>query len=482
MASLLNFLDDILWESILIYFLLGYGLYLTLRTRFIQFRRWPEMFSSLKNSSETDPRGISSLQALAISLSGRIGVGSLIGVAMALIAGGPGAIFWMWIITLLSLPMALVENTLGQIFKTTDQRQQFRGGPAEYMSRGLGMRWMGVLFAILAILSIGLVFNALQAKAAIHTVSSAFHLNPLYMGFALVLIFAISLLGGLKALVKISVWLAPLMSAGYLMLALWIMVDNLHQLPAVFLLIFKSAFGLQEFAGGVVGYGVTLAMTQGIQQGLFSNEAGAGSTPHISALAASRHPGELGFSQMLGVLIDSFVVCSATAMIILSSGLLDGPTDRISGLELLSQAITASVGAIGPQILALFMLLFAFTTMIANYMYAENNLIFLLRGKTGAVYILRPAMVAFLIAGCLINTPLLMQTASISLALITIINLTALLLLSGLALKVVKDYERQRLMGRVPVFNPENFPELKGQLQPGVWPVGSQTGSTSQRR
>lgn len=469
MASLLNFLDDILWESILIYFLLGYGLYLTLRTRFIQFRRWPDMFFSLRRDAQTDPRGVSPWQALAVSLSGRVGVGSLLGVAMALTAGGPGAIFWMWIITLLSLPMALIENTLAQIFKTTDQRAQFRGGPAEYMSRGLGMRWMGVLFAVLMILTIGLVFNALQAKAAIHALSSAFQIDPWYTGIALSLVFAVTLFGGLKALVKISVWLAPLMSAGYLLLALWIMADNLEKLPSVFVLIFNSAFGLQEFAGGILGYGVTLALTQGIQQGLFSNEAGAGSTPHISALAATRHPVALGFSQMLGILVDTFVVCSATAMIILSSGFLGAPTDRISGLGLLAEAITANIGPLGPEILAVFTLAFAFTTMLANYLYAENNLVFLMRGNTGWIYLLRLAMLVLLLAGCQINTPLLMQTASISLALMTIINLTALLLLSGLALKVVRDYERQRLMGRVPTFNPDNFPELKGQLQAGIW-------------
>ncbi len=479
MASLLNFLDDILWETILIYFLLGYGLYLTLRTRFIQFRRWRDMFLSLRRDPGTDPRGVSAWQALAVSLSGRIGVGSLIGVAMALTAGGPGAIFWMWIITLLSLPMALVENTLAQVFKTTDQRQRFRGGPAEYMSRGLGMRWMGVLFAVLMIVTIGLVFNALQAKAAISALSGAFHVNPRYVGIGLCLLFAVALCGGLRALIKISIWLAPLMSAAYVLLALWVMVDNVGQLPKVFLLIFHSAFGLQEFAGGILGYGVTLALTQGVQQGLFSNEAGAGSTPHIGALAASRHPAAQGFTQMLGVLIDSFVVCSATAMIILSSGYLNAPTDSISGIGLLTEAITASVGSIGPVLVAMFMLAFAFTTMITSCLYAENNLVFLLRGKTGSLSLLRLMMVLLLLPSCLINTPLLMQTASISVALITIINLTALLLLSGLALKVVRDYERQRLMGRAPVFNPDYFPELKGQLQSGIWPSGSSAGSAT---
>lgn len=481
MASLLNFLDDILWESILIYFLLGYGLYLTLRTRFIQFRRWPEMFFSLRRNSETDTRGISAWQALAVSLSGRIGIGTLVGVAMSLAAGGPGAIFWMWIITLLTLPMALIENTLSQIFKTTDQQQQFRGGPAEYMSRGLGMRWMGVLFAILMIFAVGLVFNALQAKAAIHAISNTFHTNPWYTGIVLSLVFVLTLFGGLKTLVKMSLWLAPLMSIGYLLLALWIMGSNISQLPAVFELIFKSAFGLQEFGGGVLGYGVTLALTQGVQQGLFSNEAGAGSTPHISALAASRHPAAQGFSQMLGVLIDTFVVCSSTAMIILSSGLLTAPSEKINGIGVLAQAVTATLGNPGHEILAMFFLTFAFTTMVANTLYAENNLVFLLRGNTRQLYLLRLLMLVLLLAGCLINTPLLMQTASISLALITIINLTALVLLSGLALKVVRDYERQRLMGRVPVFNPNNFPELKGQLQPGVWSADPQTNLAAEK-
>lgn len=469
MASLLNFLDDILWESILIYFLLGFGIYLTLRTRFVQFRRWPEMFRSLKRDNNDDRRGLSGWQALAVTLSGRIGVGSLVGVAMSLAAGGPGAIFWMWVISLLGMPMALVENTLAQIFKTTDQRQQFRGGPSEYMTRGLGMRWMGVLFSVLMMLTVSIVFNALQAKAVVHALSGAFDFNPRYTAIALGVVFTLTLFGGLRAISRMSVWLAPLMSLGYLLLACWVMADNLARLPAVFMLIFRSAFGLQEFAAGALGYGVTLALTQGIQQGLFSNEAGSGSTPHIAALAAARHPASQGFSQMLGILVDTFVVSSATAMIILSSGLLNAPTDRISGIGLLALAVNASVGTVGPQILALFMLAFGFTTMIANYLYCENNLLFLQRGSTGSIYLLRVLMLVLLLAGCLVSTPLLVQTASISLAVITIINLTAIVLLSGLALRVIKDYERQCAMGRVPVFNPDSFPELKGQLEVGIW-------------
>jgi len=469
MASLLNFLDDILWESILIYFLLGYGLYLTLRTRFIQFRRWPEMFTSLKRDAAADSRGISAWQALAVTLSGRIGIGSLTGVAMALTAGGPGAIFWMWAITLLGLPMSLVENTLAQIFKTTDQQRHFRGGPSEYMSRGLGMRWMGVLFSLLMIVTVGLIFNALQAQAVTHALSRAYQFTPWHIAMGLALLFSLVIFRGLKAIVCISVWLAPLMTISYLVLALWVIGGHIHQLPAVFLLIFRSAFGLQEFAAGAFGYGVTLAMTQGIQQGLFSNEAGAGSTPHVSALAAMRHPASAGFSQMLGVLIDTFLVCSTTAIIIISSGLLDSPTNSTSGINILELAVTISVGQVGPQLVAMFVLVFGFTTMIANYMYAENNLVFLQRGKTQFIPMLRLLMIAMMLGGCLISTPLLVQTASISLAVLTIINLTALLLLTGLALRVVKDYERQRVMGKTPVFNPDHFPELKGQLQADVW-------------
>ncbi|MGA9609785.1 MAG: sodium:alanine symporter family protein [Rouxiella badensis] len=469
MASLLNFLDDILWESILIYFLLGFGIYLTLRTRFIQFRRWREMFLCLRRNKSADARGVSSFQSLAVTLSGRIGVGSLTGVAMAITTGGPGAIFWMWIITLLGMPIALIENTLAQVFKTTDNKMQFRGGPSEYMSRGLGMRWMGVLFSVLMILIVGFVFNVLQAKAVTQAVAVAFNLTPWHISIALGILFALTLAGGLRTLVKVSVWLAPIMCLSYMLLAFWVMAVNVDKLPEVFLLIFKSAFGFQEFAAGALGYGVTIAMTQGIQQGLFSNEAGSGSTPHIAAMAASRHPANQGFTQMLGVLVDTFVVCSATAMIILSSGMLTAPTDKISGITLLTQAVSGSIGSFGPQLLAIFMLIFGFTTMMTNCMYAENNLLFLQRGKTGSLYLLRLAMLVMLLVGSFIGTPLLMQTASISLAVITMINLTALLLLSGLALKVVRDFERQRVMGREPVFNSGSFPELKGQLQDGIW-------------
>lgn len=468
MASLFNLLNEILWESILIYFLLGYSIYLTLRTRFIQFRRWREMFASLKPQADSDPRGLSAWQTLSVTLSGKIGVGNLFGVAMALTAGGPGAIFWMWVIALLGMPIALIETTLAQVFKTRDQQGRFRGGPAEYMSRGLGMRWMGVLFALLMIFSVGLIFNTLQAHAITATLNAAFQIPPLYSSLGLVIIFGVVIFGGLRAIVNMSVWLVPIMSLAYLALGSWVMIANLQQLPAVFLLIVKSAFGLQEFVAGAFGYGVTLAMTQGIQQGLFANEAGVGSAPNVAALATVRHPARIGFSQMLGVFVDTFVLCSATAMIILSSGLLNAPTDHNSA-DLLQRAITLSIGSGGPQWVALFVLAFAFTTLIAGYLYAENNLLFLQHGRTGSVYLLRLAMMLMLLVGCLTQMTWLWQTASIFLAVMTIINLTALLLLSGLALKVVKDYERQLLIGKEPVFNPQSFPELQDHCQPGIW-------------
>ncbi|EMM5117029.1 sodium:alanine symporter family protein [Providencia stuartii] len=471
MVEIVNYLNDIVWGSLLIYLLLGVGVYFTLRTGFIQFRHFGHMFGVLKNSNQADKAGISSFQALCTSLAARVGTGNLTGVAIAITAGGPGAIFWMWVVAMLGMATSFIESTLAQLYKTKDDQGNYRGGPAYYMQKGLNRRWMGVLFSIFLIIAFGLVFNAVQANSIAQATAVAFDFNPLYVGIALVVMSGVVIFGGLKSIAKVAELIVPIMALAYLLLAFWVLGHHIERLPDVFMMIIRNAFGLQEAAGGAIGYGVAQAMTQGIQRGLFSNEAGMGSAPNAAASAAPYppHPASQGYVQMLGVFMDTIVICSATAIIILSSGVLENPMDKISGIELTQQALSSVVGSWGATFIAIAIFFFAFTSIIANYAYAESNMIFLENNHTAGLLILRLAALGMVMFGALAEMPLIWKMADLSMGLMAITNLIAILLLSGIAFKLTKDYNLQRKAGKIPTFDIAQHPELKTQVEEGIW-------------
>lgn len=471
MVEIVNYLNDIVWGSLLIYLLLGVGVYFTLRTGFIQFRHFGHMFGVLKNSNQADKAGISSFQALCTSLAARVGTGNLTGVAIAITAGGPGAIFWMWVVAMLGMATSFIESTLAQLYKTKDDQGNYRGGPAYYMQKGLNRRWMGVLFSIFLIIAFGLVFNAVQANSIAQATAVAFDFNPLYVGIALVVMSGVVIFGGLKSIAKVAELIVPVMALAYLLLAFWVLGHHIERLPDVFMMIIRNAFGLQEAAGGAIGYGVAQAMTQGIQRGLFSNEAGMGSAPNAAASAAPYppHPASQGYVQMLGVFMDTIVICSATAIIILSSGVLENPMDKISGIELTQQALSSVVGSWGATFIAIAIFFFAFTSIIANYAYAESNMIFLENNHTAGLLILRLAALGMVMFGALAEMPLIWKMADLSMGLMAITNLIAILLLSGIAFKLTKDYNLQRKAGKIPTFDIAQHPELKTQVEEGIW-------------
>lgn len=471
MIDLINFINNVLWRSVLIYLLLGTGIYFTLRTRFIQIRHFRHMFSLLKNSTKSDSAGISSFQALCTSLAARVGSGNLTGVAIALTAGGPGAIFWMWVVALIGMATSFIESTLAQLYKTKDDQGNYRGGPAYYMEKGLGMRWMGILFSIFLLIAFGLVFNAVQANSIAMASAVAFNFDPLYVGIALTLLSGLVIFGGIRSIARVAEKVVPLMATIYLLLAFWIIGHNITQMPAILALIVKSAFGLQEAAAGAVGYGIAQAMTQGVQRGLFSNEAGMGSAPNVAASATPYppHPASQGYMQMFGVFIDTIVICSATAAIILASGALEQSAGNISGIDLTQRAMAYALGSWGPAFIAVAIFFFAFTSIIANYAYAENNLIFLERNHPAGLMLFRCVALSMVMYGSLAELPVVWKMADIAMALMAITNLTAILLLSGVALKVAKDYHYQRTLGKIPSFDASRFPELAPQLEPGIW-------------
>ncbi|POB48892.1 alanine/glycine:cation symporter family protein [Vibrio vulnificus] len=470
MTDLINLMNDLLWGSILVYLLVGVGIYFTVRLGFIQFRHFGHMFSVLKNSRKSDNAGISSFQALCTSLAARVGTGNMAGVAVALTAGGPGAIFWMWLIAMLGMATSFAESTLAQLYKTTDDDGNYRGGPAYYMEKGLGMRWMGVLFSIFLIIAFGLVFNAVQANSIANAMQNAFGWENAYVGVVIVVLSGVIIFGGIKRIARTAELIVPVMALAYLALALFVMFSNLEKLPDVLMLIFKSAFGLQEAAAGGLGYAIAQAMINGIKRGLFSNEAGMGSAPNAAASATPYppHPASQGYVQMLGVFMDTIVICSATVAIILMSGEYV-PHGEITGIELTQLALSSQVGSWGSIFVAVAIFFFAFTSIIANYSYAETNLVFLEHNHKAGLNVFRLVVLGLVGFGAIAPLPVVWALADVSMGLMAIVNLVAILLLSGIVIKLAKDYNRQLQAGKLPTFNADDFPELKSQLEEGIW-------------
>lgn len=471
MTDLINLMNDLLWGSILVYLLVGVGVYFTVRLGFIQFRHFGHMFSVLKNSRKADQAGISSFQALCTSLAARVGTGNMAGVAVALTVGGPGAIFWMWLIAMLGMATSFAESTLAQLYKTRDDDGNYRGGPAYYMEKGLGMRWMGVMFSIFLIIAFGLVFNAVQANSIASAMNTAFGWDTKVVGIAVVLLSAVVIFGGIKRIAKVAELIVPVMALAYLLLAMFIMLTNLEKLPGVLSLIIKSAFGLQEAAAGGLGYAIAQAMINGIKRGLFSNEAGMGSAPNAAASATPYppHPASQGYVQMLGVFMDTIVICSATVAIILMSGEYLGTETAVTGIELTQRALSSQVGDWGGIFVAVAIFFFAFTSIIANYSYAETNLIFLEHNHKAGLGLFRIVVLGMVMFGSVAALPVVWDMADASMGLMALVNLVAIILLSGTVVKLAKDYNRQLDEGKVPTFDANDFPELKSQLEDGIW-------------
>ncbi|KHO37598.1 sodium:alanine symporter [Enterobacter sp. FB] len=470
MPDFFFFINEVLWGSIMIYLLLGAGIWFTLRSGFIQFRYIRKFGRSLKNSVTPQPGGLTSFQALCTSLAARLGSGNLAGVALAISAGGPGAVFWMWMTALLGMATSFAESSLAQLYKEKDKRGQFRGGPAWYMARGLGMRWMGVLFSLFLLLAYGLIFNTVQANSVAHAMRYAFSCPEWLAGLALASIVLLTISFGLKGIARLMQWLVPIMALLWVAASLFVAALHLDQVPGVLATIVKSAFGWREVASGALGYTFSQALMAGFQRGMFSNEAGMGSTPNAAAAASSwpPHPAAQGIVQMIGVFTDTIIICSASAMILL----LAGPVPHASGtvgIQLLQQALVTLTGGWGAGFVSLILILFAFSSIVVNYLYAENNLIFLKLDSRAAIGTLRLGVILMVVVGSLLSMPLVWQLADIIMALMAITNLTAILLLSPVVTLIARDYLRQRKLGVPPVFDPARYPDIKAQLAPGTW-------------
>lgn len=462
--------NDFLWTYILIAVLVGCGLWFTWRTRFVQFRMLHEMIRLLGDSSVKHPghKHISSFQAFAVSVATRVGTGNLAGVATAIAIGGPGAVFWMWIIALIGSATAFVESTLAQLFKLR-HKDSFIGGPAYYIQKGMHNRWMSALFAILITITFGLSYNSIQSNTICQAMNEAFGWNQVLTGIVLVMMSLAIVFGGIQRIAKVSSVIVPVMAIGYFILAFVIVLMNIHLMPHVFKVIISNAFGLEQITGG--GLGAT--MMNGIKRGLFSNEAGEGSAPNVAATASVSHPVKQGLIQALGVFTDTLLVCSCTAFIILISGLYSHP--ELNGIALTQSALQSEIGSSGPIFIAIAIFLFAFSSIIGNYYYGEANIRFLFgrkeennNGKLKSIlFIYRLCSGGVLVMfGALASLEIVWNLGDLCMALLTACNLIAILVLGKYAFKLLKDYQQQKKNGiKDPIFHRSQLPEIENELE-----------------
>ncbi|TDY53076.1 alanine/glycine:cation symporter family protein [Bacillus subtilis] len=447
--SLINIPSDFIWKY-LFYILIGLGLFFTIRFGFIQFRYFIEMFRIVGEKPEGN-KGVSSMQAFFISAASRVGTGNLTGVALAIATGGPGAVFWMWVVAAVGMASSFVESTLAQLYKVRDG-EDFRGGPAYYIQKGLGARWLGIIFAVLITVSFGLIFNAVQTNTIAGALDGAFHVNKIVVAIVLAVLTAFIIFGGLKRVVAVSQLIVPVMAGIYILIALFVVITNITAFPGVIATIVKNALGFEQVVGGGIGAIIVI----GAQRGLFSNEAGMGSAPNAAATAHVSHPAKQGFIQTLGVFFDTFIVCTSTAFIIL----LYSVTPKGDGIQVTQAALNHHIGGWAPTFIAVAMFLFAFSSVVGNYYYGETNIEFIKTSKTW-LNIYRIAVIAMVVYGSLSGFQIVWDMADLFMGIMALINLIVITLLSNVAYKVYKDYAKQRKQGLDPVFKAKNIPGLK---------------------
>ncbi|MBR2145940.1 MAG: amino acid carrier protein [Muribaculaceae bacterium] len=455
-----EFLWDWHWHSIIIVLVLC-GIYFTIRTRFVQFRMIREMLRLLVEASPKDreKHHVSSFQAFAVSVATRVGTGNLAGVAGAIAIGGPGAVFWMWVIALIGAATAFVESTLAQLFKRRSEKS-FIGGPAYYILHGLHSRWMASLFAVLLVLTFGLSYNSIQSNTIADALHEAFNISPIVVGVLLSALALVIVFGGIHRIAKFSSVIVPVMAIGYLILAIVVLSMNYEKIPDMLAIIVKSAFGYGPVAGGLMG----AAISNGVKRGLFSNEAGEGSAPNVAATASVSHPVKQGLIQSLGVFTDTLLVCSCTAFIILISGYYGGGSE-IKGIALTQKALESQIGSVGQIFVAIAILFFAFSSIIGNYYYGEANIMFLSR-KKWVLQVFRVLSCGVMVMiGAIASIDAVWTLGEVFMVIITLCNLVAIVLLGKYAFKLLNDYRTQKRNGsKSPVFKGSTMPEIEKDL------------------
>ncbi len=464
MQAIVSAINSVLWGHVLIYLLLFAGLWFSFRLKLVQLFEFKHMFALLKQSRTASDNGISSFQALCTSLSARIGTGNLAGVAIAISVGGPGAIFWMWVIAFLGMATAFAESALAQVYKVKNSAGEFRGGPAYYIKLGLKNNALGMLFALALLFGYTLVFNANQANTIVDALNHSYKLPTFYTGLFITGLVAVIVLGGLRSIAKVSEIVVPLMALLFIGLALVITLMNLAAVPALLLEIVRSAFGLQEVAGATFA----VAVQNGVQRGLFSNEAGAGSVPQAAAAAAPEpnHPATQGYIQMLGVFVDTMLICTCTALVIMLAGNYIGV--EMEGIRMTQKAMTSHLGVVGGHFIAVAITLFAFTSIIGNYAYAESNLHFFKLDNAIGKTVFTLLFLAMTLFGTQAELKLVWSMADMAFGFMAVINVIAIVALTPTLLNIVQDYKAQRAAGLRPSFKADKV-TFQGEIECEVW-------------
>ena len=469
MNDLITQVNDAIWGYVLIGALVMCGLWFTWKTKGVQFRMVGEMIRLLTDSatsgtSQFDEKNgshkhISSFQAFAVSVATRVGTGNLAGVATAIAVGGPGAVFWMWVIALIGAATAFVESTLGQLFKKRN-KDHFIGGPAYYIEKGLHQKWMAYTFAILLTITFGLSYNSIQSNTICGAMHEAFGWSPLAVGVVIAALALLIVFGGIHRIANVSAVLVPLMAIGYFLLVVVVIIMNIHLIPHVLKAIITDAFGLRQGAGGMLGATIMI----GVKRGLFSNEAGEGSAPNVAATATVTHPVKQGLIQALGVFTDTLLVCSCTAFVILLSGLYD--TTSLNGIALTQASLGSEIGAAGPTFIAIAILLFAFSSIIGNYYYGEANIRFMTSNNTVITIYRICSGGVMVIFGAMVSLDMVWNLGDFCMALLTACNLIAIVALGKYVFRLLDDYRTQKRNGiKEPIFHRSLLPEIEDELE-----------------
>ncbi|MGG2063642.1 alanine/glycine:cation symporter family protein [Bacillus sp. S14(2024)] len=445
--------NDFMWSKLLIIMLIACGVYFTFKSKFVQFRMLKEMVRVLMEGKAGSKDEISPFQAFCVGMAARVGTGNITGIAIAIALGGPGAVFWMWIISIISSASSFVESTLAQIYKVKD-KNGFRGGPSYYMEKGLNKRWMGVLFSILITITFGLVFNSVQSNTVTLAFQNSFGTDRLTLGIIMAIAFAVIIFGGVQRIAKMAEYKVMFLAVLYIGVALFVVITNITKMPEVLSLIVQNAFGFKQIAGGSIG----AALMNGVKRGLFSNEAGMGSAPNVAATATTSHPVKQGLIQAFGVLTDTLIICTSTAFIILLSDAYKQPD--LTGIALTQAALSEHIGSWASGCLAIFVFLFGFGALIGNYYYGETNIRFLNNSKVWLM-VYRISVLAMIVFGSVAKVQFVWDLADLFMGFMVIINLIAIAFLSKTAFAALTDYLKQKKQGKDPVFHASSIPGLK---------------------
>ena len=459
--EIINLINEYLWSYLLIALLIFSALYFTIRTKGVQFTMLGEMLRLLFNSGKgsndnrdanvSKNKTVSSFQALMVSLASRVGTGNLAGVATAIAIGGPGAVFWMWIIAILGSANAFIESTLAQLYKVKGAKS-YMGGPAYYIKYGIGQNWWAILFAILITVTFGLAYNSVQSNTIALATFNQFGWSRMIVGIVLTVLSLAIVCGSIQHISRFSEIVVPIMAVAYIILAITIIAINITSLPDVLSLIVTDAFDFSSAIGG--GMGMTMIM--GIKRGLFSNEAGEGSAPNVAATASVSHPVKQGLIQTLAVYTDTIIICTCTAFIILCSGVFD---NGHNGIELTQDALNHEIGAIGSSFVTIAIFFFAFTSIVGNYYYGETNIQFMTK-KRWVIYVYRIAVGAMVMIGAVSQLDFAWALADITMGLMTLCNIAAILVLGKYAIRLLDDYRNQKLKGYDPTYRSSTIPEI----------------------